>query len=296
MAAFGTDTGGSVRLPAAACGAVGLKPTFGLVSRRNIIPNTYSLDHVGMVARTVGDVAALLQATAGFDPGDPTSIDRTASDFASALGDGVKGLKIGIIRRFHQRDARAAPAVAAAIEAAIDVLRRLGAEIIEDEPTASLLDYRACMKIINNAECFAAHRTLFRDRYHDLGAGFREKLMGGVTLKASDYLDALRWKARLAAELTQVIGRYDAVICAGTMTAAPPLDDRQAVVDFTGQSAMAAFNLSGHPALSLCIGFDAAGMPLGMQIAAAHFCEPRLLRVAAAYERATAWHDRRPKL
>ena len=296
MVAFGTDTGGSVRLPAAACGAVGLKPTFGVLSRRNIIPNTYSLDHVGMVARRVADVAALLEATAGFDPGDPTSVDRPAPDCTSDLQAGVKGLRIGVIRRFHERDARAAPAVAGAIEAAIDVLRRLGAEIVEDEPTASLFDYRACMKIINNAECFAAHRTLFRDRYHDLGVSFREKLMGGVTVKASDYLDALRWKARLAAELTQVIGRYDAVICAGTMTAAPLLDDRQAVVDFTGQSAMAAFNLSGHPALSLCIGFDEAGMPLGMQIAAAHFSEPKLLRVAAAYEKAMAWHDRQPKL
>jgi aspartyl-tRNA(Asn)/glutamyl-tRNA(Gln) amidotransferase subunit A len=296
MAAFGTDTGGSARLPAAACGVVGGKPTFGVLSRRNIIPNAYSLDHVGMLARTVADAALLLQATAGFDPGDPTSIGRPAPDCVSGLQAGVEGLRIGIIRRFHQRDARAAPAVAAAIERAVDVMRRLGAEIIEDEPAASLLDYRACMKIINNAECFAAHRALFKERYHDLGVGFREKLMGGVTVRASDYIDALRWKARLAAGLTQMIERYDAVICAGTMTAAPSLDDRQAVVDFTGQSAMAAFNLSGHPALSLCIGFDESDMPLGMQIAAGHFCESKLLRIAAAYENATAWHDKHPRL
>jgi aspartyl-tRNA(Asn)/glutamyl-tRNA(Gln) amidotransferase subunit A len=296
MAALGTDTGGSVRLPAAACGVVGVKPTFGLLSRRNIIPNAFSLDHVGVVARTVHDAALLLQATAGFDPDDATSVDRPVPDCVSGLGSGVRGLRIGVIRRFHQRDARATPAVAAAIEAAVDVLRRLGAEIVDDEPAASLLDYRACMKIINNAECFAAHRTLFKERYHDLGVGFREKLLGGVTVKAADYFDALRWKARLAAELTQVVGRYDAVICAGTMTAAPDLDDRRAVVDFTGQSAMAAFNLSGQPALSLCTGFDDTGMPLGMQIAAPHFCEPMLLRVAATYEGATAWHTRHPSL
>lgn len=296
MAAFGTDTGGSVRLPASACGVVGVKPTYGLLSRRNIIPNAYSLDHVGLLARTVSDAAILLQASAGFDPGDPTSVDRPATDCVSDLHAGIRGLRIGIIRRFHQRDARAAPPVAAAIEDAVDVLRRLGAETVEDEPSASLLDYRACMKIINNAECFAAHRSLLPAHYHELGVGFREKLMGGVTVKAADYLDALRWKARLAAELSRLIGRYDAVICAGTMTAAPPLDDRQAVVDFTGQSAMAAFNLSGHPALSLCIGHDDAGMPLGMQIAAGHFREAMLLRVAAAYEKATAWHKRHPSL
>jgi aspartyl-tRNA(Asn)/glutamyl-tRNA(Gln) amidotransferase subunit A len=296
MAAFGTDTGGSVRLPASACGVIGLKPTYGLLSRRNIIPNAYSLDHVGMLARTVLDTALLLQGTAGFDPADPTSADRPAPDCVSGIDQGARGLKIGVIRRFHARDARAAPAVAAAIENAADVMRRLGAEIVDDEPMASLLDYRACMKIINNSECFAAHGGLLRERYQDLGSGFREKLMGGVTVKAADYIDALRWKARLASELTQLVGRYDAVICAGTMTGAPPLNERQAVVDFTGQSAMAAFNLSGHPALSVCIGFDESGMPLGMQIAAGHFCEARLLRVAAAYEGATAWQERRPSL
>lgn len=296
MAALGTDTGGSVRLPAAACGVVGLKPTFGLLSRRNIIPNAYSLDHVGVLARTVPDVALLLRAVAGFDPDDPTSLDRPVPDCVPALDAGVAGLKIGVIRRFHMRDARAAPAVAEAIERAVEVMRQLGAEIIEDEPSASLLDYRACMKIINNAECFAAHRRLFQERYSDLGAGFREKLMGGVTVRAADYVDALRWRARLADELKRLVRRYDAVICAGTMTSAPDLSNRQAVVDFTGQSAMAAFNLSGQPALSLCIGFDDSGMPLGMQMAAGHLREAMLLRVAAAYERATLWHERRPEL
>jgi aspartyl-tRNA(Asn)/glutamyl-tRNA(Gln) amidotransferase subunit A len=152
------------------------------------------------------------------------------------------------------------------------------------------------MKIINNAECFAAHRRLFQERYADIGAGFREKLMGGVAVRAADYIDALRWRARLASELQQLTRRYDALICAGTMTAAPDVTERQAVVEFTGQSAMAAFNLSGQPALSLCIGFDASGMPLGMQVAANHYCEDKLLRVAAAYERATRWHERHPGL
>jgi aspartyl-tRNA(Asn)/glutamyl-tRNA(Gln) amidotransferase subunit A len=296
MAALGTDTGGSVRLPAAACGVVGLKPTFGLLSRRNIIPNAYSLDHVGVLARTVFDTTLLLQAAAGFDPDDPASVDRPLSDCTPDLDGGVRGLRIGVIRRFHLRDARAAPAVAAAIERAVDVMRQLGAQIIDDDPAASLLDYRACMKIINNAECFAAHRRLFQERYEDIGTGFREKLMGGVTVRAADYIDALRWRTRLASELNQLVQRYDAVICAGTMTTAPDLTDQQAIVDFTGQSAMAAFNLSGQPALSLCIGFDDSGMPLGMQMAAGHFCEAKLLRVAAAYEEATRWHERRPRL
>ena len=205
-------------------------------------------------------------------------------------------MKIVVVRRFHTRDAPAQPSVAAAIENAIDLLRRLGAEIVDDEPGASLLDYRACMKIINACECYAAHRKLFQAHYHRLGAGFREKMMGGMSIRAVDYIDALRWRRRLAAELTELVGRYDAIVCAGVMSSAPPLHDRQKVIDFTAQSAMAAFNLSGHPALSLCIGFDDAGMPLAMQIAARHFDEATLFRVAAAYEAATQWHERRPPI
>jgi aspartyl-tRNA(Asn)/glutamyl-tRNA(Gln) amidotransferase subunit A len=295
MAALGTDTGGSVRLPASACGVLGVKPTYGRVSLRGIIPNTYSLDHVGTITRSVADAAIVLQAIAGHDPQDRTTVKAPVPDFSADLERGIRGLKIGLIRRFHERDVNADPQLAAAIEEAVSLLRAGGAEIVALEPAASLADYRSCMSIINTSEAYSAHRATFRAHYDQLGEGFRRKMLAGVALSAADYLDAQRWRTKLAAELDTLMRGCDAVVCAGTTSAAPPIKDSVAVTNFTGQSAMAAFNLSGHPALSICIGFTADNMPLGMQISSNHFDEQMLFRVAATYERATSWHLRRPK-
>jgi aspartyl-tRNA(Asn)/glutamyl-tRNA(Gln) amidotransferase subunit A len=292
--ALGTDTGGSVRLPASACGVVGIKPTYGRVSTRGIIPNTYSLDHVGTLTRSVADAALVLQAVAGYDPQDRTSADVPVPNFSGGLGDGVKGLKIGFIRRFHECDVAADPRLSAAIDEAVLTLRNAGAQVVTIESKASLTDYRSCMSIINTCEAYAAHRAMFQTHYERLGEGFRRKMLAGIRLSAADYIDAQRWRGELADELDRLIIQHDAIVCAGTTSAAPVITDSTAVANFTTQSAMAAFNLSGHPALSICIGFTNDNMPLGMQIAANHFDEQMLFRVAAAYERATIWHERKP--
>jgi aspartyl-tRNA(Asn)/glutamyl-tRNA(Gln) amidotransferase subunit A len=296
MAALGTDSGGSVRLPASACGVVGVKPTYGRVSTHNIIPNAYSLDHVGTVTRSVADAALMLQVLAGFDPSDRTSVEAPVPHFSIDIKKGLKGLKIGLIRRFHERDVSAASELGKAIENALDVLRGEGATIVELDLSASLLDYRACMSIINTCEAYAAHRGTFRDSFDQLGEGFRRKMMAGVAMSAADYLDAQRWRGALSDELNNAIRTCDAIVCAGTMSAAPIITDPDAVAKFTATSAMAAFNLSGHPALSICIGFTNDHLPLGMQIATNHFDEAMLFRIAAGYQRATHWHTRRPPM
>ncbi|MBL8702703.1 MAG: amidase [Alphaproteobacteria bacterium] len=294
MAALGSDTGGSVRLPAAGCGVVGLKPTYGRVSRAGVQPNCWTQDHIGPLAWTVEDAAILLQVIAGHDAADPACADRPVPDFSAGLGQGVAGLRLGVIRRFHTRDVAGEPAIVAGFEAAIDVFRRLGATIVELELDAGLNDFRACSRVVNAAESYSIHERDFVERHAEMGRALRDKMMGGALLRAADYLRAMRWRRELAASLDDAISACDAVVCCGATRIAPRFEDGEAVVAFTGQSAMAAFNLSGHPALSLCNGFSPEGLPLNLQIAGRFWDEATVLRVAAAYERATPWRDRRP--
>ena len=160
MAALGSDTGGSVRTPAAACGLVGLKPTYGRLSRAGILPNSYSLDHPGIPTWTVEDAAIVLRALAGPDPRDPSAVDRPLPDL-DKIGAGVKGLRIGIIRRFHERDVDAAAGLAAAIDDALRVLQELGAKLVELDLPIPLQDYRLCTRIIGAASSLAAFAGLY---------------------------------------------------------------------------------------------------------------------------------------
>ena len=296
MAALGSDTGGSVRIPAAACGLVGLKPTYGRLSRAGILPNSFSLDHPGTLTWTVEDAAILLQALAGYDPRDPSTVDRPVPDYSSDLGHGVKGLRIGVIRRFHTKDVAAASMVVDAIDAALSVLGGLGAELVELDLPFSLQDYRLCTRIIGSAEALSVHEDDFLERRALMGKGLSDKLMGGVFIRAVDYLKAVRWRRQLALKTDAVISSCDAVICAGTLRLTPSIDDVPGMKDYVMGSAMCVFNATGHPALSQCIGFDNAGMPLTMQIIGSYFDETKVLRVAAAYEAATPWRTRRPRV
>lgn len=294
MAALGSDTGGSVRLPAAGCGVVGLKPTYGRVSRAGVQPNCWTQDHIGPLTWTVEDAAMLLQAIAGFDAADPACADRPVPDFSADLAKGVAGLRLGVIRRFHTRDVTAEPAIIAGIDAAIEIFRGLGATIVELEIEIGLNDFRACSRIVNASESYSIHERDFVERHAEMGRALRDKMMGGVFLRAADYLRAMRWRREMTAALDATMARCDAILCCGATRIAPRFDDGEAVVAFTGQSAMAAFNLSGHPALSLCNGFSPEGMPLNLQIAGKFWDEATVLRVAAAYEQVTPWRDRRP--
>jgi Asp-tRNA(Asn)/Glu-tRNA(Gln) amidotransferase A subunit family amidase len=295
MAALGSDTGGSVRTPAAACGLVGLKPTFGRLSRAGIVPNSYSLDHPGLFTWTVEDAAILLSELAGADPRDPSTVDRPMPDHAR-IGAGVRHLRIGVVRRFHERDVAADAQLAAAIEDALGVLRDLGADIVELDLPIPLKDYRLCTRVIGSAEAFAAHEQDFLARRSEMGRALRDKLMAGVLIRAVDYIKAVRWRRELAVRTDEVVASCDAVVCAGPLQLTPLLSDTAAVKDYVMGSAMCVFNATGHPALVQCIGIDSNGMPLSMQIAGRYFDEETVLRVAAAYEAATPWRRHRPHI
>jgi len=291
---LGTDTGGSVRLPAQACGIIGLKPTYGLVSRAGILPNCFSLDHVGPLAWTVEDAALALQAIAGSDPDDPTSATVAVGDYSRDLHAGIRGLRVGVVRRFHERDIASDPAIGKAFDVALDVLADLGAQLIELDPPVSLQDFRSCSRILNTAESYAIHEQDFLERRAEMGEALRDKLIAGACVSAADYLRAQRWRRQLAGLVDGLFDGCDTVVCCGATRRPPRFDDREGIIAFTTESAMATFNISGHPALSICNGFTDEGLPLGMQIAGRLFDEAMVLRVGAAYERATAWRHVRP--
>jgi aspartyl-tRNA(Asn)/glutamyl-tRNA(Gln) amidotransferase subunit A len=294
LAALGSDTGGSVRLPASACGTVGVKPTYGLLSVAGILPNTYSLDYPGPLTWTIEDAALILRALAGHDPRDPTTVDRPVPDYAAALKGGINGLRLGVIRRFHARDIEAAPEVVAAFDAAVAVYRKLGAEIVELDLPCSAQDYRLCVRLVGQPESLSIHEQDFRERHAEMGKGLREKMMGSLFIRASDYIRATRWRRELAAATDAVVATCDAVICAATMLPTPRYDDEAATIAYMSASATSAFNVSGHPSLTQCMGFDANGLPLSVQVVSRYFDEATMLRVAGAYEAATPWRDRRP--
>ncbi len=293
--ALGTDTGGSVRNPATACGIVGMKPTYGRVSRQGVVPLSYSLDHVGPMTRTVADNALMLNVLAGHDPDDPASAAVPVPDFTSQLDQGVKGLRLGIIRHFHTRDMIADAAVAQAIEAALEVLRELGAEVVEIE-TAPLATYSTCNRVILLSEAYAIHRRWLSERPEDYGASFLERILPGAFLTASDYVDALRLRRQLTVAFNSAIAGLDGVIAASSMDPPFVIDDAAEVALKYPRQARTPFNVTGNPALSLPIGFDGDGLPLAMQIIGGNFQEAMIYRIAAAYEAATDWHNRRPAL
>ena len=294
-AALGTDTGGSVRNPASMCGLVGMKATYGRVSRRGVFPLSYSLDHVGPLTRSVADNALLLQIISGHDSGDPGSAPEAAPDFTAALGREITGMRIGVLRHFHERDMQATAAVAGGIERALALLADLGAEIVEIE-TAPLQDFAACNRIILLAEACAIHRRWLRERPQDYSALTRERLMPGLFITGIEYVEACRWRRQIAEQFDQTLRSVDVAICASSMGAPFPLDDPQAIAYEYPRQARTAFNVTGHPALSLPVGFDGDGLPLALQIVGRYWDEATVYRVAHAYEQATDWHHRHPDL
>ena len=294
-AAIGSDTGGSVRNPASMCGVVGMKPTYGLVSRRGVMPLAYSLDHIGPLTRTVHDNALMLDLIAGYDELDPGSSNRATGGYTAGLGRGVKGLRIGVIRHFYTRDMQAEPEMAASIEAAVNVLAELGAEVREIE-TAPLATYAACNRTILLSEAFAIHEPWLRERPQDYGALARERLMGGAFVRAADYINATRVRRQLTDAFHALFADIDVAITASSMDPACRIDDPQAVEYTYGRQARAPFNVTGSPALSIPTGFSSSGLPLAMQIVGKPFTEALIYRVAHAYEQATQWTQRHPEL
>jgi aspartyl-tRNA(Asn)/glutamyl-tRNA(Gln) amidotransferase subunit A len=293
--AIGTDTGGSVRNPATMCGVVGMKGTYGLVSRRGVIPLAYSLDHVGPLTRTVHDNAVILDLIAGYDGLDPGSANAATGGYTAQLQRGVKGLRIGVIRHFYARDVEGDAEMVAAIDVAVKVLAGLGAQVSEVQ-TAPLAEYAACNRTILTSEAYAVHEEWLRQRPEDYAALTRERIMAGAFVRAADYINATRIRARLARAFHALFAEIDVAITASAMDPACRIDDAKAVEHTYGRQARAPFNVTGSPALAVPAGFSKAGLPLGMQIVGKPFTEALVYRVAHAYEQATQWVEKHPVL
>jgi aspartyl-tRNA(Asn)/glutamyl-tRNA(Gln) amidotransferase subunit A len=287
-AALGTDTAGSVRLPAAQCGVVGLKPTYSRTSIERVIPLAWSLDHVGPITRCVADAALLLDVLAG------------TNTFATHSSDDIAGVRIGVPRKYFFDDLQSD--VAVAIGDALNVLGGLGATLVDVEWPAAHLSNSATWTIIM-AESSAYHRPWFRSRRHDYAPETRANLDLAELLPASDYVQAQRVRTVLRQQVREVLSTVDALATPSLAITAPLIG--QTGIEIGGKTKAInpvfirladPFNLTGTPAISVPCGFGANGLPVGLQLATAAFQERMVLRVASAFEAATEWHRRHPAL
>ena len=291
--ALGSDTGGSIRGPAARCGIVGVKPTYGLVSRRGVVPLSWSLDHVGPMTRTVRDAAVLLQAIAGRDPGDASTRDARVGDYTAQLENGVRGIKLGLPRRFYVDFPGLHADVKSAALAAFDELKRQGASIEDvDAPT---LDLAGAIWVTMLSEVYEFHRETIRDRPQDYGEGIRTRIYMGALVTAADFERGQRLRARLRREIMALFEDVDALVFPGHASPAQRFEDiSMGQIVVPGSRYTNVWNLLGLPAVVVPCGFSRDRLPVAIQIVGRPFDEATVLRIALAYERATDWHTKRP--
>jgi aspartyl-tRNA(Asn)/glutamyl-tRNA(Gln) amidotransferase subunit A len=301
-AALGSDTGGSIRLPAAACGVTGIKPTQTRVSRAGVMPLSFSADNVGPLARTARDCARIMTLIAGHDPRDPTSADVAVPDYEAALDGDVRGLRIGVPETFFFDDTDAP--VRAAIETAVAVLAERGATV--QRITLPLMDaVSAYVSVVSRSEAATIHAQWMRDRPQDYAAHLSGRLYPGFAIPATYYIEALSRRGPILQEFCrEVFAKVDVLATPTIRTCLPTLaetdidngppgtEQKFAAVSLNTRP----FNYLGLPAVSLPCGFDPNGLPIGLQIAGRPFAEARILRVADAYQRDTDFHARRPVL
>lgn len=296
LGTLGSDTGGSIRGPASMCGISGIKPTYGLVSRYGVVPLAWSLDHAGPMARTAEDCALLLQAIAGHDPRDPASANVPVPDYRATLNDGVRGLRLGVPRSWFAAGEYAADAdILAAVDAALGVLEQLGATIVEVDG-APFAAARSPNSTIMIAEAYAYHEQTLRERPEDYGAVIRGRFRQGAFLSAADYIQAQRVRSRIIAEVNDILRTVDALVMPTSASPAQPFGDIPVEMTLRTLAYTSAFNLTGLPAISIPCGFNAAGLPLSLQIAGHAFDDATVLRIAHVYQQVTDWHQRRPAL
>jgi aspartyl-tRNA(Asn)/glutamyl-tRNA(Gln) amidotransferase subunit A len=292
--AMGSDTGGSIRSPAALCGLVGFKPTYGLVSRAGVIANSFSYDHAGPLTWTVEDAAIVLQVLAGYDERDPASAKVDIPDYRTALSGDIRGLRVGVARHFHEDNPNVNAELVAAFEAALDVLQGLGA-IIDDIPMRTPHEYQHIKVVTAESELLSVHERNLRTRPGDFGDDFLGRVLPACLLTARDYLNSQRERRVAIAEMEPIYAAHDVIACIGPGPA-PRLEAWRTIQFWQNGSITAPFNVTGGPALVQCIGYTASGLPLSMQLAGRPFDEQTVLRAGDAYERATPWRDRRPWL
>jgi amidase len=293
---LGTDTGGSIRFPSAACGIVGLKPSYGRVSRQGVFPLGESLDHIGPMTRTVADAAAMLTVIAGHDPADPTSRRAPVQDYGAVLGRGVKGIRMGIDERYIGN--QSAPEVAAAVIDAARTLERLGATLVAVE----VPDVEPCISAWTKlcaAEAAATHAATYPSRAAEYGPGFRSFLEVGSALHGADYASAHFIRERFAGDLHGLFGEVDLLLCPSMPSTSLPVADLPPDARGLGEASplmrfTAPFNMSRNPTLSLPCGPASSGPPPSLQLVARDLDEATLVQVGAAFEQATSWHEQRP--
>lgn len=301
---LGEDTGGSIRSPAAANGCVGLRPTFGRVSRWGGVMYGWTADTIGPLTRTVADNALFLQAIAGHDPRDPLTSTRPVPDYAAALDGGLQGMKVGVIRELCWPDG-AHPEVAAAMRAAITVLEGLGATAREISlPRAK---YAVPLQLLTSDSDIAAMmlKHWLRTRWHDMDVGTRTRLAAGALIPAAVYHRAMRARVLVRREVLAALVDCDVLVCPTSLNPPGRIDATKETVDspeamqkkvLLRRISTYPFSMANVPALALPMGFSKAGLPLSLQIAGRPFAEDTVFRVAHAYEQATPWHTRHPDL
>ncbi len=291
----GTDTGGSIRGPAALCGISGIKPTYGRCSRSGVIPLAHSLDHVGPMAWTAEDCAMLLQQMAGHDPADPQSADVAVPDFSADIGRSLRGLRIGVVDRFHKLDNPVCDATAAAIAQSVELLVASGAEVGEAK-LSSLKEYSAANRIIMNAEAAAYHEHAMKTRFDAFGERMRNRMLLASFLTSSDYIQAQRRRRELCLELANVMKDFDVLVTAAAADEAPLMEDVPFWDGLEKPGLPLPWNLTGYPAIAVCMGFGPNGLPLSIQIGGRPFAEATLFQVASFLESSTPWRSKRPSL
>ena len=291
----GSDTGGSIRGPAALCGIAGIKPTYGLCSRTGVLPLSFTMDHTGPMAWTVEDCALLLQAMAGHDPTDPASANRPVPDFSADLNKGMKGIRVGVVRHFFESDHPVSPATLKGISHALEVYEHLGAEI-RDVTLSPMMEYHAAGSIILTAEAYAVHEPWLKTRFNDYGELFRDRIALGGFISAAAYVQAIRRRRILCLELTHAMADLDILVSASQTGEAPKITEVPKWGNLEKPSLTMPFNLTGFPAMSVCTGFGTGGLPVCMQLIAKPFAEATLFRAGHAYETAMTWRTKRPAM
>ena len=300
MASLGTDTGGSIRIPSALCGIVGLKPTFGRVSRKGVFPLSWTMDTVGPMTRTVEDAALMLNAMVSFDPSDPGSSPHETEDFTSKLGLGIKGLTIGVPQEYFYETT--SPEVKEALNSAEKVFESLGAKVIPI--SIPVLEHSLAISgTIMLTEAASVHERNLKDRPFDIGDDVRLRLTQGSLYSAVDYLKAQRGRHEFNNQIDKAMETVDILLAPTVGIGAPKIDDKTVVLNGVEYPALALMprltrphNICGLPTISIPCGFTSSGLPIGMQLAGRAFEDSVVIQTANAYENATDWAKQIPPI
>ncbi len=296
MGALGSCTGGSIRGPASLCGIVGLKATYGRVSRAGVVTLSWSQDHAGPMTWTVEDTAYMLQAIAGHDPKDPTSSTAPVPDYSASLVEDIKGVTIGLPRHyFFDPDESVSPEVVAVVEKAVAELEALGAKV--REVSLPSLDYvRAANSVIMVTEAYAYHEPNLKTIPEKFGDIVRSRFRTGGLLSAGDYLQAQRVRTWARREFAEVMKTVDFLVTPTMTQPAPAFEGYDPTSTVRGRSFTAPFNVTGLPAISVPCGFTETGLPIGMQIVGKPFDEPGVIQAAYTYQQRAGWYKTRPSV